>query len=174
MHSTPIEDERRSTEGPLDNWLDTQLLAACQTSAPVLLTGDADAAVSVARKIHESSGWRDGPFVVVDCSIGERDVEALLSRWLSRDLTSDELEVPTVRRSQDGIVFFREIGELSPSARAKVTQWMAQVRPSGRIGPRRRVMASGADLLSVDAVFDDPPYPVDVIRIQVDGGKKED
>jgi DNA-binding NtrC family response regulator len=137
------------------------------------LTGAADAAESVARKLHASSGWRDGPFVVIDCSIGERDVEALLSRWLSRDLTPDELDGPTVRRSQDGIVFFREIGELSSSARAKVAQWVKQVRPCGKPGPRRRVMASSADPVAADTVFDNPLL-LDVIHMQVDPSREGD
>ena len=173
MHSTPVEDQRGTTEGPPDNWLDT-LLAACQTNVPVLLTGAADAAESVARAIHESSGWRNGPFVVIDCSIDERELEVLLSRWLLRDLTADELDGPTVRRSQDGIVFFREIGQLSPSARAKVAQWLAQVRPCGGPGPRRRVIASSAGPLAVDTVLDDPLNAVEASHIQVDPSRDGD
>jgi DNA-binding NtrC family response regulator len=172
MHSTPVEDQRGRTEGLSDNCLDSQLIAACHTDAPVLFTGGADAAESVARDIHESSGWRDGPFVVVDCSTSERDVDTLLSSLLSQDVNQDEFDGPGVRRSQDGVVFFREVGVLSPSARAKVAQWVAQVRPSGKPGLKRRVMASSAAPLARTA---DPLYhSLDAIHIQVDAPKEGD
>ena len=47
---------------------DIDVIAACRSDAPVLFTGVGEAAESMARDIHESSGWRYGPFVVIDCS----------------------------------------------------------------------------------------------------------
>ncbi len=151
---------------------DIDIIAACRSDAPVLFTGAADTAESIARDIHEASGWRYGPFVVIDCSKREREVDALL-RWVSsQDADADVSREPAARRSEEGAVFFREIGKLSPCAQATLDEWLERPRPCGKRGPRRRVMASNATPLcpqSRGGTFDDRLYyRLNVIHIQLE------
>ena len=143
MHVSTIENQiTRMVE--LGVYPDTDIAAASRTDAPVLFTGAPDAAEAVARQIHKSSGWRFGPFVVVDCSQPERELEAQLASLLAEAVREHEFTMPAARRSQDGVLFLREVGDLSPSAQANVSEWLAHLRATGRPGRRRRVMASSA------------------------------
>ena len=151
---------------------DIDVVAACRSDAPVLFKGAADAAGAIAWDIHESSGWRCGPFVVIDCSKREREVDALLQWVLSQDAEADGFDEPAARRTEEGALFFREIGRLSPAAQAKVDEWLERPRPSGIRGPRRRVMASNTTPLhpqSLGGPFNDRLYyRLNVLHIPVE------
>jgi len=175
MHAIPAEEQVTNPGGRSSACLEIDFSSACLTDAPVLLTGAADATESVARDIHQSSGWRHGPFVAVDCSLRDRELDALLTWLLSEDVSAPEGASPATRHSQTGVVFLRDVGKLSPSAQARVADWLAQVRLSGKLGPRRRVMANSAAPLiprTLGGTFDDCLYyRLNVIHIQVDAPK---
>jgi DNA-binding NtrC family response regulator len=178
MHAIPDEEHvadrgRRSGASPKIDFG-----SACLTDAPVLLTGAADVAESVARDIHESSGWRHGPFVIVDCSNRDRELDALLTRLLSDDVSVPEGASPAARPSQSGVVFLRDVAKLSSSAQARVADWLAQVRLSGKLGPRLRVIANSITPLiprSLGGTFNDCLYyRLNVIHIQVEAPHEQD
>ena len=62
--------------------LDTDLSHAAQSDACVLFTGDHEAAEALARRLHGLSGWRQGPFVSVDCSLPVASLEPRLFELL--------------------------------------------------------------------------------------------
>lgn len=140
---------------------DVDLAAACRTEATILFTGMPELAESIARDIHSSSGWRQGPFVVVDCAMDERELDTLLTRLLCDPPLFDGPRTPDALPSQYGVVFLRGVDQLSLAAQAKLADWLTHVRVSGKVGPRRRVMASSREPLLtrvLGGTFDDRLY----------------
>jgi len=168
------EQLKRTTQGEATD-TDMDLVAACRTDATILFTGVSDVAESIARAIHESSGWRSGPFIVVDCTRQDPDLDALLTSLLSWD-SGVELRKIRALPSQQGIVFFRGVEKLSLSAQIMVADWLARVRPSGKLGPRRRVIASTREALLprvIAGTFDDRLYyRLSVIHISLESAKE--
>jgi len=62
---------------PTIPWLD--LSHAVRSDACVLFTGDEETAEVLARRVHVLSGWRQGPFVPVDCGQPADALEASLT-----------------------------------------------------------------------------------------------
>src|SRR5688572_17902748 len=62
----PRPRPENDTRGPA--LFDLDLMGAVRTDACVLLTGREDVARTLAYKIHTLSGWRHGPFTIVDCA----------------------------------------------------------------------------------------------------------
>jgi DNA-binding NtrC family response regulator len=118
------------------------LIAACQSSASILFSGAPDAAEAAAREIHRMSGWRSGPFVVIDCEMELEDIDALLA-WLFVEELRDEPDA-SPRPSQYGVVFLRDIHHLPAAAQAKLAEYLWRQRSSSSAGPRRRVIASSS------------------------------
>ena len=148
------------------------VITACRTDVPVLLTGASEIAESVARDIHETSGWREGPFVVVDCSMPGRQLDALLTWLVSEDFYTRDAPEPAPRRTQSGVIFLREVDKLSPSAQTRVAEWLEQLKTSGRARARRRVISSSPRPLvprGFGGTFDDRLfYRLNLIHIHVD------
>jgi DNA-binding NtrC family response regulator len=172
MHGLSVEErETMAAERPgAGSGMD--VITACRTDVPVLLTGASDVAESVARDIHQTSGWREGPFVVVDCSMGGRQLDALLTWLVSEDFSTQDVHEPAPRRSQSGVIFLRDVNKLSPSAQARVADWLEQLKTSAPPRARRRVISSSATPLvprGVGGTFDDRLfYRLNLIHIHVD------
>lgn len=131
---------------------DEALAARCD--ACVLLTGAADPAREFAYRLHLASGWRHGPFTVVDCRSSGRDFEARLFEALfDPPATPGVLQI---RLAQAGTVLLQEIHRLPlPVQRTLAGRLMERLRP-GR--SRRRIIASTSEPLFervCDGTFDD-------------------
>ena len=130
---------------------DTDLYLAMLTDVNVLLSGPADAALAIARRIHQESGWRYGPFIVVDCRVPstlERRVADAFGARGSRD--------STLRLVQAGTAFFHEIACMPAELQRRLDDQLAERHRSGR--SRRRVVASSSESLVQrvrDGTFDE-------------------
>lgn len=173
MHASHIERQAGRSSQPPVVCPETDLVAACRLDAPILFTGEASAAESLARYIHASSGWRYGPFVAVDCGMPESELAALLRSLLPEKPGTQEFQGFSASLTQQGVVFLRDIGRLSPAGQATVADWLTRLTPFGRSGPRRRVMASSSSPLVpqwLGGTFDDDLYyRLNVMRIPVTG-----
>ena len=144
-----------------DRGAEADVALACRSEATILFTGMPELAESMARDIHHSSGWRHGPFVTVDCSMDERELDARLAWLLCDPAPFADPRLPGALPSQHGVVFLRGVDRLSLAGQIKLAEWLGHVRASGKVGPRRRVMASSREsLLSrvVAGTFDDRLY----------------
>ena len=137
---------------------DPDLVLAARTDAAVLLSGDAEACAALAYRLHLASGWRHGPFTVVDCASPET----------TETLVLDALFPPVVRTPgvlqlrlvQAGTVLLREVHALPLLVQTRIANRLESVTPAiGR--SRRRLMASSSQAL-IDLVragaFDDRLY----------------
>ena len=61
---------------------DLDLSHAVRSDACVLFTGDEETAEMLARRVHRLSGWRQGPFVAVDCGMAAASLESHLFQLL--------------------------------------------------------------------------------------------
>ena len=128
-------------DGPTIPWLD--LTHAVRSDACVLFTGDEETAEVLARRVHVLSGWRQGPFVPVDCGEPADRLESHLF-----DLLDLEQPEPVNRAwptlSQCGTIFLRDVGRLPRSLQQRLSDRLAVLRASPgeprRI--RRRVLSS--------------------------------
>lgn len=155
---------------------DTEVSSAARTDACVLLTGRADAVQALAQRIHGLSGWRQGPFVAVNCGWTDTTLEARLFGAL---MDADALQIdepPQARLSQRGTLLLQEVGGLSPASQARLADHLGKLRFHG--GERRarvRVMASTSeDLLErvTAGTFDAKLfYRLNVIHLIVPGGE---
>ena len=152
---------------------DLDLSNAVRTDACVLFTGKREVAESVARQIHELSGWRFGPFTAIDCRRPDVEIEALLAQ-LEKDTEPAAPEsAPRPRLAQDGTVLLQEIGYLSVPAQCRIADWLAGTKDMGG-RPRRRLMVSASEPLLprvMAGTFDDRLfYRLNVIHLVVSEG----
>jgi two-component system response regulator AtoC len=89
----------------------------------------------IARIIHDSSGFKDQPFVMVDCTTL---VESLLESELfghEKGAFTGAVEVKPGRLelAGEGTIFFDEVGDLSPSIQAKLLRFL-EYRRFTRVG----------------------------------------
>jgi DNA-binding NtrC family response regulator len=121
---------------------DVDLLQAVQSDACVLFTGDEGTAEALARRLHELSGWRHGPFIAVDCSLP--DAEPRLLQVLDLETTSEGGTWP--RLAQAGTVFLREVGKLGPGLQRRLSERLTtlKTRPGAEQRLRRRVISSSS------------------------------
>ena len=142
--------------GPALSSLD--LRTAVQSDACVLLTGDEDAVQAAAHRIHSLSGWRHGPFTIVDCGWPEAMVESELFGAFA-DIEPPTPTEPYPRLAQSGTVLLQNVGRLGPAMQSKVADLLTRVRGSRRRGQsRRRLMASTSEPLLprvLEGTFDD-------------------
>ncbi|HNS09808.1 MAG TPA: sigma 54-interacting transcriptional regulator [Candidatus Ozemobacteraceae bacterium] len=107
-----------------------------RTSSPVLLLGETGTGKEViAKKIHQTSPRRDGPFVRVQCGAMP---ESLLDSELfghERGAFTGAVAVNKGRfeRANNGTIFLDEIGELSPEAQVKLLR-VLQEKEYERVG----------------------------------------
>src|SRR3569832_2057705 len=91
--SSPVssaQENRRSGEDPMTaqeqdvpTVSEVDLAHAVRSDACVLFTGDEDTAETLARRLHDLSGWRQGPFVPVDCRMPAGSLESHLFNLLT-------------------------------------------------------------------------------------------
>jgi DNA-binding NtrC family response regulator len=149
---------------------DLELAGAAQTDACVLVTGRRDAAQNVAYRIHCLSGWRHGPFMVVDCGWPDAVLEERLFAVWPGTGTPHAEERPHARRAQAGTVLLQEVGRLSPSLQVRLADRLEDLRGYKGYGRSRlRLMASSSESLErrvAEGTFDDRLfYRLNVIHV---------
>jgi DNA-binding NtrC family response regulator len=136
-----------------------ELAIAARTDACILLSGHRDAARDLAYRLHLASGWRHGPFTVIDCAgdgVEDQIIEALFPTQPPRS------GVLHLRLVQAGTVLLQEVNRLPQSVQLRLARQLteAYLRPS--IGKsRRRLMASTSESLTAriaDGTFDGQLY----------------
>ena len=123
---------------------DVDLTHAVQSDACVLFTGDHETAEALARRLHELSGWRHGPFVAVDCALP--DAERRLWQWLDVETHDAPNGVSWPTLAQSGTVFLREVGKLDSTLQLRLSDRLAalKTRRGGERRMRRRVISSSS------------------------------
>lgn len=122
------------------------IVSASRSDAPVLLTGDAEQAETLARQIHGLSGWRHGAFVVLECGLPEAELVAALQRLLFFDIDAAAGQ-PEARLRQNGTVLLRNVEKLSLAAQNVVGDWLESSRFDRKRRTGRRLMASTSESL---------------------------
>ncbi len=150
---------------------DFDLATAVRSDACVLFTGRKDTAESAAYLIHSLSGWRRGPFTVVDCGWPESVVESLLFGPAAESEPPTPAE-PYPRMAQAGTILLQDVGRLGSAMQSKLADLPLRSRGPGRPGQsRRRLMASTCEPLLprvLDGTFDDRLfYRLNVIQVLV-------
>jgi DNA-binding NtrC family response regulator len=111
------------------------------TGFTVLIEGESGVGKElVARQIHEISARREGPFVAVNCAaIVETLLEAELFGIEERTATGVRGRMGKFEHAHGGTLFLDEVGDLSPSAQAKLLRAIQEmtVERVGGIGGRR-------------------------------------
>jgi transcriptional regulator with GAF, ATPase, and Fis domain len=110
-----------------------------RSEATLLLTGETGSGKGlVARRVHELSARRDGPFVHVDCaSLSPTVIESELfghERGAFTDAVSRR--AGRLERASGGTLFLDEIGDLAPALQAKLLR-VLQDREFERVGGSR-------------------------------------
>lgn len=120
---------------------DVDLSHAVQSDACVLFTGDREAAEALARRLHELSGWRYGPFVAVDCTQPDAEPRLLQLLEVEQSQGGDGPTHPTL--AQSGTVFLREVGKLESELQKRLSDRLATLKtPGASRRLRRRVICS--------------------------------
>ena len=140
---------------------DFDLSSAVRSDACVLFTGKRDAAEAVAYRIHSLSGWRHGPFTVVDCARPEETVEPALFGGFT-DTGSSAVREPHPRLAQAGTVLLQDVWRLGPTEQQRLADRLVSMTGEGpQRRSRRRLMASSSEPLLprvLDGTFDDRLY----------------
>jgi DNA-binding NtrC family response regulator len=141
---------------------DIDLSHAVRSDACVLFTGDHETAELLARRLHRLSGWRQGPFVAVDCSQPEASLESHLFNLLDVENANPEGD-PWPKLAQSGTVFLRDVGRLPRTLQLRLSERLAILRtmPGEPRRTRRRVISSSSTPLAErleDGSFDASLY----------------
>jgi DNA-binding NtrC family response regulator len=123
---------------------DRDLSHAVQSDACVLFTGDHETAEALARRLHALSGWRNGPFVAVDCALPDAEPRLLELLEIEKPDAPNGTSWPTL--AQSGTVFLREVGELDATLQIRLSERLAvlRTRRGGDPRMRRRVISSSS------------------------------
>ena len=115
---------------------------AVRSDACVLFTGDHEVAELLARRLHRLSGWRQGPFISVDCALPETLLESCLFDVLEVEKPGAD-DGPWATPAQSGTVFLRDIGRLPRSVQGRLSERLAILRtkPGEPKRTRRRVIS---------------------------------
>ncbi len=116
---------------------------AVRSDACVLFTGDEKTAEALARRLHQLSGWRQGPFVPVDCGQPEDLLESQLGELLDVERTKP-VDNPWPTPAQSGTIFLRDVGRLPLPVQLRLSNRLAVLRtgPGEPRRIRRRVISS--------------------------------
>jgi transcriptional regulator with GAF, ATPase, and Fis domain len=132
--------------GQSDAWRGV-LKAASQvalTDTTVLLTGESGTGKEVvARLIHRVSAKAGGPFIAVNCAaLPEQLLESELFGHERGAFTGAQQSKPgQIELASGGVLFLDEVGEMSPSAQAKLLR-VLQEREYQRLGGTRTIRAN--------------------------------
>jgi propionate catabolism operon transcriptional regulator len=154
---------------------DIDLSHAVRSDACVLFTGNHETAELLARRLHRLSGWRQGPFVAVDCGQPEASLESHLFGLLDVERARAG-EGPWPTPAQSGTVFLRDVGRLPRSLQLRLSERLAILRtsPGEPRRYRRRVISSSATPLAErleDGSFDaNLYYRLNVIQFVIAPG----
>ena len=123
---------------------DVDLYDAVQSDVCVLFTGDHETAERLARRLHDLSGWRHGPFVAVDCALPDAAPRLLQVLDEESHVAPYGASWPTL--AQAGTVFLREVGKLDPTLQLRLSDRLAalKTRRGGERRMRRRVISSSS------------------------------
>ena len=114
------------------------------TDTTVLLTGESGTGKEViARFVHRASARRAGPFVALNCAaLPEHLLESELFGYERGAFTgAQQMKPGQIERASGGVLFLDEIGEMSPSAQAKLLR-VLQEREFQRLGGTRTMRAN--------------------------------
>jgi DNA-binding NtrC family response regulator len=149
---------------------DLDLVGAVRTYACVLITGKEDAARTLAFKIHTLSGWRHGPFTIVDCAWPGDRAERELVELLSGPDPSTATE-PYPQLAQAGTVLLENVARLAPAVQSRIADRLVHFYGRRPGTPRRRLIASTSEPLLprvLDGSFDDRLfYRLNVIHVVI-------
>jgi len=123
------EETMNTQEQDVPSLPEIDLSHAVRSDACVLLTGDIETAELVARRLHRLSGWRQGPFIAIDCSLPEGSLESCLGDVLEIE-TADADESPWPTFAQSGTVFLRDVGRLPRPLQLWLSERLAILRTS--------------------------------------------
>ena len=152
---------------------DIDLSHAVRSDACVLFTGDQETAEMLARRLHRLSGWRQGPFVAVDCGMPAASLESHLFELLDID-DGTSPQGPRPRLAQSGTVFLRDVGRLPGPLQLRLSERLAILRTSPgepRRNRRRVISSTRTPLLDriEDGTFDGSLYyRLNVIHLILD------
>lgn len=139
---------------------DREIALAARTDACILLSGPPEAAREVAHYLHLSSGWRFGPFTVVDCASRDPALEVRLLDAVFPGAAAPRPGAPHARLMQAGTVLLQEINRLPLHAQGRLAARLLEVHPKAdRL--RRRLIASSSEPLFervLNGTFDDSLY----------------
>ena len=148
-------------------------------SSTVMLQGETGVGKELlAREIHESSPWRDGPFVEVNCSaFPENLLESELFGYERGAFTdAKRSKKGLMELANGGTLFLDEIGEMSPNLQAKLLRAL-ELKRFRRLGgtgdihiEARIIAATNRDLKAMveqEKFREDLFYRLDVIRLIV-------
>ena len=150
---------------------------AIRSGAGVLFTGDHETAELLARRLHGLSGWRQGPFVAVDCGQPEASLESHLFDLLDVEKVSAG-EGPWPTLAQSGTVFLRDVGRLPRPLQLRLSERLTILRtsPGEPRRNRRRVISSSSTPLAQrleDGSFDaNLYYRLNVIQFVIAPGEQ--
>lgn len=155
--------------GPKMGELFAKLQRLAEVPLDVLCVGETGTGKElIARGIHEHSSRRDGPFVVVDCTIlNEGIAESILFGHCKGSFTDASRDQPGLLEQADGgTLFLDEIGELPLNIQPKLLRAL-EMRETRRIGEykyrgfdARLISATNRDLprMVCEGIFRDDLY----------------
>lgn len=154
------------------------VMAAAHSDACVLFTGDTPALQTIARRIHDLSGWRTGPFEVVRCEWPEAVVGSLVERIFTDTEPSGALASGAPAR-QVGTMLLQDVWRLGPALQTRLADGLGWLRGEQRPDVRRwRLMASTSRPLFprvASGTFDDCLfYRLNVIHLVLPSGEALD
>ena len=139
----PPEDVMTAQEQDVPAVPRIDLSHAVRSDACVLFTGDKETAELLARRVHGLSGWRQGPFVPVDCGEPADRLGPHLFELLDIE-NPRAFNNPWPTLSQCGTIFLRDVGRLPWPLQRRLSDRLAVLRtsPGEPRRVRRRVISS--------------------------------
>jgi transcriptional regulator, propionate catabolism operon regulatory protein len=172
---TNPEDVMAAQEQDVPAVREIDLSHAVRSDACVLFTGDEETAELLARRVHGLSGWRQGPFLPVDCNEPADRLEPHLFELLDIE-NPRAFNNPWPTLSQCGTIFLRDVGRLPWSIQRRLSDRLAVLRTSpGEPRRIRRRVISSTPIPLVDRVdegtFDGSLYyRLNVIHLVISQG----
>lgn len=149
MHPTPIWPGH-----------DPEVILAARSDACILLTGVPDAARELAYRLHLSSGWRHGPFTVIDCASPHPGLESHVFDTIFLSEAPAQTGVAQLRLIQAGTVLLQEINRLPLKTQGRLARRLSDVHLTLHRSRRRLIASSSEPLFErvMNGTFDDSLY----------------